>query len=1045
MRFVDFHEILNFGVNVLRKILAVLSTGILLLVNYTAFSQPDYTLRNYHTTDGLAHNFVQSICQDKTGFIWIATWDGLSRFDGTEFKNYYCNPEDSTSLPFFCFDKVLTDRFDNLLVFCENRPLSIYNSANDRFERLKINGESNIVITGIDIDSQGITWLTGTNSIYKGKDTGQNFSILQIVNELGHSFQLNYESLIKVDNIGTIWLYKTGIEGLTIWKGSQINDSTIKVKPVKPIDLQKYRSFSLHNFDQFDIYQTKAGNTWLFSKYGLFLFNTIDNEFSLYTGTIHPEEFTDRPYFTWFDDSSGLHIIDTEKKSHFNIGTDSGTYFETAFFDMQHTLWCGTISKSTKNIALKRYIWTPDYFKHYLTENSHDKESNQVVPILKDRFGDIWIGAKGLDHLVRIKADGTIQHINYFSELTRKYKPKPLCMLEDSTGIWLGCSQNYLFYYNFSSQKFSTRLSAPTMIDGKPYRLPIHNILKNKEELILNFESRISTFNIRNDELTYQFNVCEIETHSPAFTMVSDKKDGYWLGSGSARLFHLNSQFKADTIFRFQNRQEIIQHILPGDNNDIWIALQGGGLGHQFLKESRSELFTTTNGLANNTLYSLLKDKTGRLWIAHDQGISCFNPRNNQFRNFGKEDGINIENFNGDSNFTSKEGELFFGGINGLISFFPDKIITTKDPIPPIIITSLSVSGVPRYFDKAVNEMGMVYLEKGDNNLNISFSVINFKDDLKKRYRNRLIGVSDVWKETDSKNRNIAFFNLKPGNYKLEIEAADKNGHWDSKTAIEIRIPFRIYETRWFKIIIALLLIITLSGWIINYNKQIRWRARREQDELRLEALRNQMNPHFIFNSLNSINYFISKNDKISANHYIADFSRLIRSFITNLTNDFIPIETELQLLHDYLELESLRFGDKFTYTLATDNLVEMKQWLIFPGIIQPFVENAIWHGINGLEGRKGHVAVYFKIISPMKVQCFIEDDGIGRRLAGSFKKESSRKKTHGMGIIHERLRLHNTHYQTNYQVIIKDLFPDKEETGTQVIVELPVMKNSDP
>ena len=201
------------------------------------------------------------------------------------------------------------------------------------------------------------------------------------------------------------------------------------------------------------------------------------------------------------------------------------------------------------------------------------------------------------------------------------------------------------------------------------------------------------------------------------------------------------------------------------------------------------------------------------------------------------------------------------------------------------------------------------------------------------------------------------------------------------------------------------------------------------------------MNPHFIFNSLNSINYFISKNDKLSANHYIADFSRLIRSFLTNLSNDFIPLETEIQLLTDYLNLESLRFGDKFTYTLKTDNLSETMACHIFPGIIQPFIENAIWHGMSGLENRVGHIEIHFELVNNILIKCVIEDNGIGRNLAGSYRSNLPRKKSRGIGIILERLHLHNKHNKTNYKVIVTDLYPDQQETGTRVVVEIPVKK----
>jgi sensor histidine kinase YesM len=157
------------------------------------------------------------------------------------------------------------------------------------------------------------------------------------------------------------------------------------------------------------------------------------------------------------------------------------------------------------------------------------------------------------------------------------------------------------------------------------------------------------------------------------------------------------------------------------------------------------------------------------------------------------------------------------------------------------------------------------------------------------------------------------------------------------------------------------------------------------------------------------------------------------------LSNDFIPLETELQLLKDYLNLESLRFGDKFTYLLNVNNLTNINDLSVFPGIIQPFIENAIWHGISGLENRKGHIKIQFNIVSQTKVQCVIEDDGIGRNLSSAHRNILFNKKSRGLGIIKERLMLYNKQQKTDYKVIIGDLFTDRLETGTRVIVDLPV------
>jgi LytS/YehU family sensor histidine kinase len=204
------------------------------------------------------------------------------------------------------------------------------------------------------------------------------------------------------------------------------------------------------------------------------------------------------------------------------------------------------------------------------------------------------------------------------------------------------------------------------------------------------------------------------------------------------------------------------------------------------------------------------------------------------------------------------------------------------------------------------------------------------------------------------------------------------------------------------------------------------------------------MNPHFIFNSLNSINYFISREDKLSANNYIADFSRLIRSILTNLSSDYIKFEMEMESLHDYLKLEHLRFSEKFNYTIEDEKVENSCDLIIFPGMIQPFVENAIWHGVRGIENRKGYIRISFIQISPVKMQCIIEDDGIGRKLSQQYYNPETRRKSRGIGIVMERLKLINALSKVKYLVTIEDLFNDKIETGTKVTIELPIKQTAE-
>ena len=300
--------------------------------------------------------------------------------------------------------------------------------------------------------------------------------------------------------------------------------------------------------------------------------------------------------------------------------------------------------------------------------------------------------------------------------------------------------------------------------------------------------------------------------------------------------------------------------------------------------------------------------------------------------------------------------------------------------------------------------------------------------------------MNNDWVETDFRHRTVNFAGLSHRNYRLEVEATNRNGDWASKTSLLIRIPHYFYQTVGFRLSVFLLGFLVIGMFIFMYLRQIRLKALQQQEELKLESLRGQMNPHFIFNSLNSINYFISRNDRLSANRYIADFSRLIRSILGNMSNQFVPFEKELESLNDYLKLEHLRFSDKFDYRFEVDESIDQASAEVFPGMVQPFVENAIWHGVRGLESRKGMVIVRFYFAGMNRLQCTVEDDGVGRKLSEERKSQISNGRTsRGIGIVLERLNTFNRLHKTSFRIHIEDLFPGIEETGTRVTIDIPV------
>lgn len=205
---------------------------------------------------------------------------------------------------------------------------------------------------------------------------------------------------------------------------------------------------------------------------------------------------------------------------------------------------------------------------------------------------------------------------------------------------------------------------------------------------------------------------------------------------------------------------------------------------------------------------------------------------------------------------------------------------------------------------------------------------------------------------------------------------------------------------------------------------------------LALKSLRSQMNPHFIFNALNSVNSFIAVNDERAANKYLTDFSLLMRSVLENSEEDFIPLEKEIELLQLYVKLEHFRFKDKFNYKFSVDETINLNEFVIPPMLLQPYVENAVWHGLRYKE-EKGLLEIDFKKIDGKTVRIIIQDDGIGRTKSKEFKTENQKKqKSKGMSNTQKRIAILNEMYKDKVDVTVANVFENSEGTRVELILK---------
>ncbi len=230
----------------------------------------------------------------------------------------------------------------------------------------------------------------------------------------------------------------------------------------------------------------------------------------------------------------------------------------------------------------------------------------------------------------------------------------------------------------------------------------------------------------------------------------------------------------------------------------------------------------------------------------------------------------------------------------------------------------------------------------------------------------------------------------------------------------------------------GLVLLLIVAFLMFKYIRQ----QRLANNLLALKSLRSQMNPHFIFNALNSVNSFIASNDERTANKYLSDFSLLMRAVLENSEEDFIPLEKEMELLKLYTKLEHFRFKDKFDYDITVDDAINVKDFVIPPMLLQPYIENAVWHGLR-YKKTKGHLDISISQNNPDEISITIADDGIGRKQSKALKTQHQKKQnSKGMGNIKKRVSILNDMYKDKVDVSVLD-YQDEEDTGTKVIVTL--------
>ena len=440
----------------------------------------------------------------------------------------------------------------------------------------------------------------------------------------------------------------------------------------------------------------------------------------------------------------------------------------------------------------------------------------------------------------------------------------------------------------------------------------------------------------------------------------------------------------------------------------------------------------------------MLTDNENSIWIGTNQGVNKLNLKKYReskvidIKPFGKAEGFTGVECNNYGVWEDKDGAVWFGTVNGIVKYQPQAFKENKE-LSRTYFHSITVQNID-----TVMENGAI-LPYNYNNVGFYYRGISLTNPDRVRYMKMLEGLETKWSEPSTEDYS-KYGNLAPGHYTFKVKSCNSEGVWNPEPLVfefEIKTPF--FKTWWFILSVVGLSVAVIMTFFQIRVQNIRKKEKAEFDKkveiskIELKALRAQMNPHFVFNSLNSIQHYILNSKSAEAAKYLNKFAKLIRVILSNSEKAMVTVNEDVESLRLYLELEQMRFDDKFDYSINVDESIDGDYDEIPPMLMQPYIENAVLHGLNPKE-TKGHLKIDI-FIKNKYIVCRISDDGIGREKSGEIKRTSPSNphKSLGMKITSERVRILNDINKSDLSVSVTDLIDEQGNScGTMVELYIP-------
>lgn len=446
----------------------------------------------------------------------------------------------------------------------------------------------------------------------------------------------------------------------------------------------------------------------------------------------------------------------------------------------------------------------------------------------------------------------------------------------------------------------------------------------------------------------------------------------------------------------------------------------------------------TLQTIANSYVRSLIYDQQGDLWFTTQQNLHRLFMADEEEESYSVFDGLPEPlRFGYEYLGILDDGTILVMTRKAVALLDPSFIRKQTEPKPTPYILSLQAAGQKLSFDTTLMELDEIRLEPRQRSLDINFSAIAFDQPQSVNYRYMLAGVDEEWRYTQTGAHEVSYLNLNAGQYTFLLNARYANNTWEEPLKLDVICRQKFFENEVVWFVLASIFI----GGIVWY---FRWRIKKEKEKqetlrhlnkLERKALTAQMNPHFIFNAMNSIQHLISNNEHELAQTYMNKFAYLLRGVFEASKKGNISLQSDLSILDNYIALEALRYDDTFDYIIEVDNEIQTENYLVPALIAQPIVENAIHHGLANKKSN-GHLCIHVSEDENHLIYS-IQDDGIGRAASQKHKSQFNIKSSSGIQLTESRLRAGIQGNLLN-QLNIEDLFENGTPAGTKVILSVP-------